>query len=100
MGFLHNESTGTIQILVQAGDKSWYTPGWDISWHLKPFDDSDTTFSPTGISWAVFKLTVKGTAWISKSDKIIFDGITYFVQDFRVYPWITFNTTKILLSTD
>lgn len=100
MGFLHKETTWIIYPLTQVWEKSNYDTAWDsITWHLKPYSLEDTTFDATWIDWSVFKMTVKRDVSISWADRILIDSQTYVVEVVKKYKWISFNTTKILLST-
>lgn len=98
MPFLHNETTGTVSRLVVSGSKSSYTEVWTITGHFKPYSLEDTTFSVNGISWAMYKMTIKGTFEIYEADTILINSTKYIVKDVKNYSWINFNTIKILLS--
>jgi len=99
MSFRHKETTWIIQVLTQVWEKSSYI-AWDsITWHLKPFSLTDTTFDATWINWSPYKLTIKWSVTISRADQIIIDSVIYVVEVVKLYKWIWFNTTKILLST-
>ena len=99
MDFLHQETTWTIQVLTQSWEKSSYV-AWDsITWHLKPYSLEDTTFDVSWVSGSLHKFTIKWDVTIVQADKIVISWKTYVVKDFKKYKWISFNTTKILLST-
>ena len=99
MAFLHKETTWVIQVLTQVWEKSSYV-AWDsVTWHLKAFSLEDTTFDATWIDWASYKFTIKWDVTIVAADQIIIDWDIYIVEVVKKYKWISFNTTKILLST-
>lgn len=99
MVFLHSETTWTITRLIQLWDKSSYVDQWTITGHLKPLSIEDSTFDVSGISGAIYKLTVKGKVEtsIKQADKFKVWSDEYVVKDVKPYNWINFNTTKILL---
>ena len=97
MAFLHKETTGTIQVLTQSGNKSSYIAGSDVTGHLKPYSLEDTTFNVSNIEGEVYKMTVKADVTISQADKFVIWSDTYVVKDVKKYSGINFTTTKILL---
>lgn len=97
MAFLHNETTWTIQVLTQSGNKSSYVAWSTIKGHLKPYSLEDKTFNETKVDWEAYKMTIKWIVTISTADQVIISNITYSVSAIKVYKWIWFNTTKILL---
>lgn len=97
MAFLHKETTGTIQVLTQAWNKSSYVSGASITWHLKPYGLEDTTFNVSGIEGELYKMTIKGNVSINSADQVVVWSITYVVKNVKKYSWINFTTTKILL---
>lgn len=98
MTFLHKETTGNVSRLVYVWDKSSYTVVWTITWHFKPYNLEDTTFSLNGISGAVYKMTLKWDYDIKEGDQVEINSITYVVKDIKNYKGITFDTIKILLA--
>lgn len=97
MAFLHKETTGTIQVLTQSGNKSSYVAGSSITWHLKPYSLEDTTFNISNIEGEIYKMTIKADVTISQADKLVIGSDTYVVKDVKKYSGINFTTTKILL---
>ena len=100
MTFLHKETTWTIVTLNQVWEKSSYSDSTTLTWHLKAYSLEDTTFDPSWIDWSLYKFTVKGEVTIDDADKIRIDWTLYLVKDQKVYKWVWFNTTKILLATE
>lgn len=97
MAFLHKETTGTIQVLTQAWNKSSYVAGLSITGHLKPYSLEDTTFDVSNVDGSVYKMTIKSDVSINQADQVVIWADTYVVKDVKKYSWINFNTTKILL---
>ena len=97
MAFLHKETTGTIQVLTQAWNKSSYVAGSSITGHLKPYSLEDTTFDVSNVDGSVYKMTIKSDVSINQADQLIVWSDTYVVKDVKKYSWINFTTTKILL---
>lgn len=105
MTFLHNNKTWKILELIQNWNTSSYWADWvdwyvarEIEWKLKPLSLEDVTFDINWVKWKLFKFTIKERVEIAQADKVIIDWNEYKVNQFKHYDWITFETTKILLS--
>lgn len=98
MTFLHNETSWTIETLVQTWEKSWYVAGAIITGHFKPISLDDTTFDVWGMDGSLYKFTIQWDVTIWWADRIIIGTKTYIVKNVKKYKGLWFMTTKILLS--
>jgi len=103
MTFLHSETSWEIIKLQYENWKWTYQNTWIIlKWHLKPVSITDTDFAITETTESLWKFTIKRKLWetinIEDSDKLLIGSEKYIVQGKKDFDWISFWTTKILLT--
>lgn len=104
MTFLHNETSWIIKRLSYVWTKGTYSDTWNsYSWHKKPLWVNDRTFDISNTIWDAHKWTIKRTVseWIADikaSDKVDIWWIIYIVKAVKPFIWISFATTKVLLT--